>query len=867
MGVFLKKISIILFFTLCVHALAYMPCTGTVYFKLPESWSGAYAFAAGQYTPFSESVYKGWLQLDVSLIGTVNQIFYFDIQEKVDSTIVDSMLVVDTTNFSCKDFGDAGELWIQWNESDNSFSRSSTPPGAKVFHVFLPNTDLWKNSIPMLSVDGKTGEPMSMDPNRCGWYYKRFIDKEPPSSVAIYRDDDEKMENAVGMGGDWDEFVSPTPIDLRSLFDLFGSSDLYFVADGEFADASNPDAMGWTATDPVDVKGNCGFDLSALIYDTDASLHGAFVCSPNWNASIDGTDAMSYNACYYSSAKYNVVSSDSQVVPCIGMTQGMVNVELDNETRKPTLTNAGKQCFGDQADEAFAAMFSSTEGVNETSCFDIPFYRNVDGRYEFNSDNYQSRGTAAVGGFYPVELDTGRKFLSERLPAAQSKRKAEGPVFFCSDFTDLDSKTSDGLRTIDENEGVQVNRLICNGPGWNGGIDCNGLFASGSEFGTSTGLTAAGQAIQDAFGVTWTSDGWGWSCPMSAPVGWAYYKEGTETFMGRIVAKNQSPAGATPRWTSGISDSEILDSAGRNQHFCMESHASFRYRKGLRLSYMGTDDAWIFIDNKLAVDAGGIHLPAPGYVDLDKFVGTSGSWEIGETYPIDIFSCSRRTTMTTFSINTNMYIQQVRAGLALTVSKSKGGAREYKIRYSSVNPCEAIAVGDTTPVEDLCKYLASEGTRLEYAIMARNGDVVMTPEELSQDIVYLDGIDLTNRCEPKINLEKITWLRPGKYYLVVSYKGITESIPFKVADDSESAIPVPHTDSGKSGFHAVPVGPSSLDIVLEKASLVKPYVVMDLMGGVVARGNAAAGVTRVSVKNRGVYVVRVADELQKVNVK
>lgn len=861
-----KKLIVALVLLLSAQTFAANSCSGTYYFKLPDGWKTAYAVGSGRYAAFTESEYKGWLQLDALTLNDVYYISSFSIKEDVDTAKVDSLESSDSTKFdSCKDFGETGELWIQLDGSDNSFSRSSTPPGGKVFHVFLPVDKDWSQSIPMLSVDGKPGEPLLLDMDRCGWYYKRFIGEEPPSSVTIYRDDDEKMKNVIGMSGNWGTNKSDS-IDLKLLFEMFASDELYFVADENYVDASNPDAMGWSTTDPVDVSGICHISLDAILYDTDASLHGAFACAPNRKESTNGSDTVKFNACYYPDAPYNIVSQAAEELPCIGVTQGMVMDILDSKTRKPSLTEAGKKCFGSKPDEAFAAMFNSTKGVNEVSCIDVPLIRNLNGAYEFNSDDFQSFGAPVPGGFYPAEVapdDT--NMLSERLPAAENKRKAEGPVFFCSNFGVPESQTPDGLRTIDEKEGVPVNRLICNGPGWDGGIDCDGLFFSGDEFSSNDKLTDVGNGIQKALGVSWNGDGWGWSCPNSAPVGWKFYEDGSETFVGTMQLRGRIPQGYS-RWVSGTSDSEVLTSGGRNQHFCMESHATFRYRKGLYFSYLGTDDAWVYIDNKLAVDAGGMHLPAPGYVDLDKFVGTSGSWVIGETYPIDIFSCSRRTTTSTFSINTNIYIQQNSADISLVITNALDGAKDYKVKYSTSNPCDA-KLGDDAPVEDFCEYMESQGKKLDYSLVEKNGGVVMTSAEMSQDVVYFGGIDLTDRCDPKIDSRKITGLPPKEYNLVVAYNGVSSTISFKVVTEDEDATSHSYTASNKFGLRIVPAGPLAFDIILDNANKAKTYVVMDLMGGFVTRGNAAAGVTRVAVQNRGVYIVRVGDELQKVNVK
>ena len=51
--------------------------------------------------------------------------------------------------------------------------------------------------------------------------------------------------------------------------------------------------------------------------------------------------------------------------------------------------------------------------------------------------------------------------------------------------------------------------------------------------------------------------------------------------------------------------------------------------------FLGDDDVWVFINNKLAVDLGGTHLAAPAYVDLNKFLPKATE---GNEYDIDIFT-------------------------------------------------------------------------------------------------------------------------------------------------------------------------------------------------------------------------------------
>lgn len=97
----------------------------------------------------------------------------------------------------------------------------------------------------------------------------------------------------------------------------------------------------------------------------------------------------------------------------------------------------------------------------------------------------------------------------------------------------------------------------------------------------------------------------------------------------------------------------------RNHHFCMEIHGTFTYSENQEAAFSANGDQWVFIGNKLAVDNGGIHLNAPGFVQLKQLNKTYDSFmKEGKEYPIDIFYCARQTTMSGFSIQTNFAITQ-----------------------------------------------------------------------------------------------------------------------------------------------------------------------------------------------------------------
>jgi fibro-slime domain-containing protein len=86
-----------------------------------------------------------------------------------------------------------------------------------------------------------------------------------------------------------------------------------------------------------------------------------------------------------------------------------------------------------------------------------------------------------------------------------------------------------------------------------------------------------------------------------------------------------------------------------NFGFSTELHLKFTYKGGETFTFKGDDDVWAFIDNKLAVDLGGLHSAATGSVMLDTLGLTKGT-----VYPLDLFNAERHPTASHFRVDTNL---------------------------------------------------------------------------------------------------------------------------------------------------------------------------------------------------------------------
>ncbi len=132
---------------------------------------------------------------------------------------------------------------------------------------------------------------------------------------------------------------------------------------------------------------------------------------------------------------------------------------------------------------------------------------------------------------------------------------------------------------------------------------------------------------------------------------YVFEKTGENPFFG---VDGRGYGNETPGVTSG-------DGQEHNFGFTMELHHDFQYRPGLVFDFCGDDDVWVFINDSLVIDLGGVHTRKCDRIELDDLAGVL---QEGETYRFDFFYCERRVKQSNIQIETNILTESV-AGLQI----------------------------------------------------------------------------------------------------------------------------------------------------------------------------------------------------------
>lgn len=96
----------------------------------------------------------------------------------------------------------------------------------------------------------------------------------------------------------------------------------------------------------------------------------------------------------------------------------------------------------------------------------------------------------------------------------------------------------------------------------------------------------------------------------------------------------------------------VANKKTHNFHFSTQVTYWFKYdaKNTARLDFTGDDDVWVFVNDKLAVDLGGVHQPVDGSVTISAATAAKYGLADGNVYKLNIFHVERKKESSSFRL-------------------------------------------------------------------------------------------------------------------------------------------------------------------------------------------------------------------------
>jgi len=173
---------------------------------------------------------------------------------------------------------------------------------------------------------------------------------------------------------------------------------------------------------------------------------------------------------------------------------------------------------------------------------------------------------------------------------------------------------------------------------------------------TPSPLTTHGQAAFEQ----WYNTVDGINIMQEIPMTLTKNANGTYSYDSRSAGSPLSPGGGFFPIDDGSKYATSFGNQGKshNYSFTVEIHTVFTYNGGETFHFSGDDDVFVYINNRLVINLGGIHSREPYDLSMDSLTvyGTQEAIPLtkDQTYPLDFFYAERHVVDSNLLITTSL---------------------------------------------------------------------------------------------------------------------------------------------------------------------------------------------------------------------